>query len=415
MAWYISLLFEYTGFGELKSILERDSRIGNDFSDHFKFFTQLKVMIKTVIKRCSENKKGIGSTKTIETEVSALFPTIPKNLLYPSMVQLKEKTGEEKKYKIYLRSMVEKSLQIFASKDAPFMIKFLCSDGVERPLIFKGVGNSAQESIISNVFANAVYLQELSPEGPLADEFLGFHEKLALYNIQPIGKDIVIVEFLQGIQTVSDFIRRDAVNRSCSATQSKDREVEELTKNYFENMYWECDPYEWFNRKLLVNYSYGFWSMIGAIFWIGDRNLKNIMVGRNTGFLYIDFEVILGLSRNLPYPETVRMRLGPLFSRFPGIWNTKEVFKNVMVSYYSWVKENRKEFILQFNELLCHRGESAFSAKTEFFSEVPINESFVDFFLHADPDDYSQVTSMIEKEQHHYAQKHMFPGWEPTL
>lgn len=416
MTWYLGFLQSSSLFDDLLEVLAKDPKIGKALIENARFFNQLSSLIKSIKPKTERYK---GPLKTIESEMSGQFPPIPSTLIYPSMEQLKEKPSRSetalRKPLIYIRSIVPNSLRIFSSKDKPFMVKFMCSDDKERALMFKLVQNSSLESIMSNVFSSAVYLEEITNSRPLADEYLGLHKSLALYNIQPIGPTILVLEFMQGVETVSDFIKREIYMRSTSESDSRAREVLELFKNYFELMYAECDHYDWFSKKVLVNYSYGFWSIIGAIFGVGDRNLRNIMVGRQKGFTYIDFEIMLGLGKNLPVPETVKLRVGPLFSRFPGILRTKELFRSVMVAYYTWVKENIKELMLQFSELLCHQGEQAFFSKAEFYSEKVMKESLVDFFLEAEPNDYDQVSTMIAKEEHPNAQKYMYGGWDPTL
>ena len=401
-----------------EDLLRTDEDKRSLLESHMAFYKLLGRYMKNVKERCKEARED---PHTIANQLFTSFPKIPDRLLFPGINQLKEKDSSSNTdskrgaHTVFIVKPVEKSMRIFSSKDKPFMVRFNCSDGVIRGLIFKLVSNSAQESIMASVLANAVALGAFAQSRPTSDYFLGLHKDISLYNIQPLAPDILVLEVVHEVETIGEFIKRDFSTRSSSEQSAKEREVVELHKNFFQIMYGGCDCIDWFRRKMMVNYTYGFWWMIGAVFGVGDRNLRNIMIGKEKGLLFIDFEIMLGLGRNLPIPETVKMRLGPLFSALPGTLRLKELFKSVMVSYYQWLKENSKEFLLQFYELLCHRGEPAFSAKGEFYNEKTMKEHLVDFFAQADPDDYEQITIMMERETDPNAQKHMFHGWEPHL
>lgn len=381
------------------------------------FFDKLSEFAKRMKQRAS--MEGGGSNKELQEMLSS-FPAIPPDsLIYPSMEQLKRNPPStklqvtfESSRRLYIREVVEKSLRVFSSKDKPFMVSFRLSDMSVRSLIFKEVNNVAPESITSNVFS-ACFVHTSKDQMQVAENLLNC--KPTFYSIVPFSKNQIVLEVVDSIQTLRDYAATDRFKRSSDDDRNPE-EIKTIQYYFFTHTYSGLNSNQWFQRKVNLNFSMGFWWIVGAIFGIGDRNLMNIMVGKEKGFVYIDFEAIMGIGRNLPIPETVKFRVGPLFRMLPGTRELKELFKHVMVSVFSFIKANKHEFLLAYHELVTHKGETAFASRgeTSIFTEHPLKEHFEDFFIKSKLDPFEQIDLMIEENAAPLAQKLMFAGWEPN-
>lgn len=360
----------------------------------------------------AERKKN---SKTICLEYSKIL----SGLIFPSLAQMKppislssqNRSPLQIRKEVKIVSVVPDSLVVFNSKDKPFLLRFHCTDGITRALIFKKVFNSALEPIVSNVFANG-FLHSQSQA--VSESF--FSTEQTFYSILPITRELIILEVIDGIDTLCDYAniaKHQSLRQLNSDQDTVDLEIKCIQKDFFYRTYANLTPAAWFSRKLDLNVTMGFWWIVGAIFGIGDRNMKNIMIGPERGFVFIDFEALLGIGRELPCPETVRFRVGPLFRKFPGSQELRDLFKMIMCSYYSYIREHSTDFMLLFSEMLEHFGEKAFAAKSDFFKRKTLEEHLERFFSASKADDYEQIDTMIDTLSAPTAQAKMFEGWEP--
>ena len=362
-----------------------------------------------------------AAKKKFGREICKDYSNILSGMIFPSLSQMKKPYSSTTNRSISLISdsvirinkVVEDSLIVFSSKDRPFLLKFECSDGVKRALIFKKVQSSALESIASNVFANGFLHSQIKPD---SESF--FSTEQSFYSILPISKTLIVLEVIEGIDTLHEY---GNVTKHRNLAQSNNEfdavrfEIKNIHKDFFVKTYYDLTPAEWFNRKVNLNVTMGFWWMVGAIFGIGDRNLKNIMIGPARGFVFIDFEALLGIGRELPCPETVRFRVGPLFRKFPGSLQLEDIYKPIMCSYFTYLKEQNIDFILYFSEILEHNGEKAFAAKKDFFMAKTLEEHLEKPFIIPFSSNYDHVESLIQTLAAPNAQVKMFEGWEPQF
>lgn len=318
----------------------------------------------------------------------------------------------------WLLSVQPDSFRLFSSKEAPLLLRFKCSDGKVRGLIFKKCLNSCNEAIVSNVMSTGIQSELEASKLDIRSLLPGLHRQMLSYRITPLSNTFLCLEEVESVFTISSIIERGSADKSVSSAGSDvtAQKQSNALLQYVRFFLSDLSYISWYKQQTMIHYSLAYWSAVGYVLGLGDRNLNNIMARHSGAFLYIDFECMLGLGKDLPVPEIIDVRFGPTFQQLVCIDNLYAAFRYVMLSYMRYIKENLTKLKICILEMSFHKDESLFFDKIELTREDFI-AGFLDsrFAGYSREAEYGFVEGIIGQSRDERIGKLMFGGWDAKI
>jgi hypothetical protein len=296
-------------------------------------------------------------------------------------------------------------IRVFTSKEKPFKVSILCSDGLTRDLIFKHVTNENIDAFLPRYFINELkgtcFSQGLPHEYPDL-----YQDSILVHNVFPLCKEMLVIECIPNSRSFIEYTKQDAC-------------IELAKQNYLRNIMedFAFQGYlQVFDFVQRIQISHAVWCAYGFLIGIGDRNLANIMIQSSGCSFYIDYELIMGIGNNLPVPEVVDMRLGFAFRSLFGPCEYEGLFHRTLASALGHISKNMDIVTCLFYELTLHKPEATFMGLLNpRLTEASISDFFARKHESIKQDSAFAAERLIERNSDKSRLDVMFQGWNAQL
>ncbi|XP_066601781.1 serine-protein kinase ATM-like [Prorops nasuta] len=226
----------------------------------------------------------------------------------------------------------ENTYDSVGGKSAPKKVTCICTDGIKRTQLVKGVDDLRQDAVMQQVFGVMNTLLQNCKETKRRQLRIRTYKVVPLTQrsgvIEWCDNTIPIVTALIGSDTVSGLHKKyypdDYDSRMCV---KKMMSVENKPNELKLKMFIDCcnnmrpvfhhffiekypSPEIWFKRRLAYTRSIATTSIAGYILGLGDRHLNNILIDETTAeVIHIDLGIAFEQGKVLRIPETVPFRL----------------------------------------------------------------------------------------------------------
>ena len=176
-------------------------------------------------------------------------------------------------------------------------------------------------------------------------------------------------------------------------------------------------PHDFVAKKATLIQSIAFWNTMAYLFGIGDRHLTNILVHQKKYLAYfIDFEMILGMGKNLPVSECVEMRLTPAVVLMYGYFGLEGMFRAHFYKIASTFWKHKKLiFEVNFSDLHERLQLSDRQGDTKTLISMYRTRFEKDFSKEFDLHNENVLEQIIRQNSSKQSLMLMYSGWYPYI
>ena len=222
--------------------------------NHLNFICQLQESINEV--------QTIKDPTMAMVKLKKLLPAVPSGLPFPGF----RNKGLE------ITEIDLDSINFHSTKDRPIFFSVRCQD-IVRQLMFKFVRNSAIEAVLTQSFARILDEKLLSTPGT------NFEESVKIYTVIPLSREVLMIEIVENVNNLEKVTSIADIANDVDPDLHTEQFMKKVYLEFFNNFYEGADATIWAMRKKDLNNSIAFWNLMGFLFDIGDRNLKNFLIG----------------------------------------------------------------------------------------------------------------------------------------